>query len=157
MQKVSDLYREGGRDEAALPLIGMTWGAGGQTVSARAMDFQNSAALSAGAGVWQTILDVAGAGLLRGLGMNCSSIGASPAYIELRVTLDGVEQARAQVGSTTNAGYVGLPTVFGISETQGFTSPVWGFRFNDSLKIEARRSGSQSVTVHYTHSMDRSQ
>lgn len=155
MQRLSDLYREGGYDEAALPLVGGTWASGGSNTYPRSLDFQNLATLTAGAGAWQTIADVQGAGMLRGLGMYCGSIGAAPAYIELRVTIDGVEQSRALIGP--NAGYVGLPAVAGVGDSSGLTSSTWAFRFSESLRIEARRSAAQSATVYWTHSLDRRQ
>lgn len=147
----------GGEDYSDVPLV-----SGSSSTSQLLYQhdlFHSSAALSAGSGVWETVLDVTGAkGVLRGAMLYSNSVATSQS-LTLKITIDGVEFEKAQV--TGGSAYVvGIHTA---AVTQNSASPRYIYplatmmhRFRQSLKIEVKRSsGSTVATAAWTHSLDR--
>lgn len=153
-------FAGGGYDLAAVPLIGLS-AAANEMKSDISRGLANTAAITADGGVWQTILDVAGSGFLRGAAVYGGSISSGHS-LSLKITIDGVAYELTKTASGSNIPVlVTTGALFGTGSTE--TTPMYipqstlMHRFKASLKIEAKRSlTGNTATAGYTHSLDRS-
>lgn len=145
--KYSKLFSAGGFDESTPPIAVVSmnsplWGDlngfyGIRTGHALTFDNFNPAINTYGAPV-----NVSGRGFFRGCVL--VNVGATTT-LSLRITIDSVETEFVKSGAATG---------YGLS-----TGPVWpalAIRFNESLKIEGRRSGADTnISLAATYSLDR--
>lgn len=161
--KYSDIFGfSSGDDEADVPLIGISGGTS-EVSSNLARGLAATAAITAGDNVWETIVDIAGSGFLRGAAIYGASISTAHS-LGLRITIDGVAYTlnKTTAGSNTPV-LITTAALYGVAANETSPTPMYipqstlRHRFNVSLKIEGLRSlGSNSATVGYTYSLDRS-
>lgn len=138
----------GGYDEAAVPLFSSQISSA--VVTQR---FAESSAAVTGT-TYQTILSVSGSGFLRGVILRHTVNPASGNVLALRITIDGTEYEKTYtLGNTTQSQIATAPTT--MDETRLVCANGHYFRFNESLVIEAYRTGSNATTCEWTHSLDR--
>lgn len=151
MAKYSELFLPGGSfDESAPPIAYVSmnsplWGdvsspGGLATNTAHALHFLN---FNPAAGVYGAPIEISGSGFFRG----CVLLNAGATIdLSLRITIDGHVTEVVKTGALTGYGLT--------------TGPVWpslAIRFNESLKIEGKRSSASSnITLAATYSLDRS-
>ncbi|MCL4759775.1 MAG: hypothetical protein KJZ96_15680 [Rhodocyclaceae bacterium] len=150
-EKYSKLFSAGGFDESAPPIayvslsVGPIWGdvsnPGFLAMStAHALQFLN---FNPAVGVYGAPIEISGSGFFRGCVLLNWGVTID---LSLRITIDGHVTEFVKPGASTGYGLT--------------TGPVWpslAIRFNESLKIEGRRSSASSnITLATTYSLDRS-
>lgn len=148
-------------DRAAVPLIGFSTTSSGMS-SDLSRGLQSTVAMSAAGGIWQTIIDITGAGFLRGAAIFGGAVASGQA-LGLRITIDGVVYSRMQVASGNSTPVlVTTGAMMGVVFDQSAPTPMYlpqstlRHRFDASLKIEAVRGLTGILaTVGYTYSLDR--
>lgn len=141
----------GGYDVAGIALFGRATIASSTAIS---LDHaQTQTTITAATGVWQTVLDVSGAGMLRAATAYGTGIPISD-YIEMRITIDGtVYQKQVVSSSAASKGVVSTSLLVDSSGVNLTVVPVQ-HRFKSSLIIEARKSTATLVVAH-SYGLDR--